>query len=51
VLVVLVVDVVGVVGPYDVELEVVVMLDETLLDVVVVPAQEQPVKSGLMFCA
>jgi hypothetical protein len=49
---VLVVDVVGVVGPYDVELEVVVvMLDETLLDVVVVPAQEQPVKSGLMLCA
>lgn len=47
----LVVDVVGVV--YEVGLEVVVVeLDVTLLVVVVVvPAQEQPVNSGLMFCA
>lgn len=49
----LVVDVVGVVGVvYEVGLEVVVVeLDVTLLVVVVVPAQEQPVNSGLMFCA
>jgi hypothetical protein len=50
--VVLVVDVVGVVvGPYGVGLEVVVVVLDVPLPEVAAPAQEQPVNSGLIFCA